>query len=206
MVSNLKMLVRALIIVSVTASAALPSAQAQQATTDDVVQVGTDTSTNFQVIHESVLLPVNYDTFTRNLKFLLGRFDPEDFALAAVHPKQGYQRLKAAAGEQGLMLFQGANDHGALFATLGQKRKALRLSVGNPQIALQMTRHNISAALFAPLTILVHEVDANSTRVEYIRPSTLFGQLKVPEIDKVAIVLDGKLRTLLTKAATLKPE
>jgi len=192
--------------VALAATAAICQAQSQPVTSQESAMIGTVTTSTFQVTHESVLLPVNFDVFTRNFKYLLGRYDPDDFALAAVHPKHGMQRLQASQGEQGLMLFQGTNNHGALFATIGQSRKAMRYYVGNPLIALQMTRHNISAALYAPLSILVYQVDENSTRVEYIRPSTLFGQFKIPEIDKVGKTLDGKLSTLLTKAATLKPE
>ena len=204
--SQMAMSARTLMAVALAATASISQAQSQPGATQEPVTIGTATTTTVQVIHESVLLPVNFDVFTRNLKFLLGRYDPDDFALAAVNPKHGLQRLQAAQGEQGLMLFQGSNDHGALFATLGQSRKAVRYHLGNPQIALTMTRYNISAALYAPLTMLVYQVDENATRVEYIRPSTQFGQFKIAEIDKVGKVLDGKLINLVNKAATLKPE
>jgi len=158
------------------------------------------------VKHVSIDLPVDFDQFNRNFTYLLGRFDPSDFDLAVKNPKLGFARLKAAAGDQGLMLFEGTNNHGILFATIGQSRKALRYHIGNPQIALKMTVHNISAALYAPLTVLVYQVDENHIRVEYDKPSSVFGQFKEPDIDAIATVLDVKLNNILFRAAELKPE
>jgi len=158
------------------------------------------------VKHVSIELPVNFDQFNRNFTYLLGRYDPSDFELATRDPKHGFERLKAAAGDQGLMLFQGTNDHGILFATIGQSRKALRYHIGNPQIALKMTSHNISAALYAPLTVLVYQIDEGHMRVEYDRPSSVFGQFNDPDIDKIANILDIKLNNIIYRSAELKPE
>jgi uncharacterized protein (DUF302 family) len=194
------------------ATAAVSDSQEKSAPVQQAVTVVPSTikasvsTTTIQVVHQSMALPVKFDVFTRNLGYLLGRYDPGDFALAAIDPKHGMERLHASQGEQGMMLFQGSNDHGALFATIGQSRKAMRYHVGNPLIALQMTRHNISAALYAPLTILVYQVDENTIRVEYDLPSTLFGQFHDPAIDRTGQLLDVKLSNLLYKAASLKPE
>lgn len=158
------------------------------------------------VKHVSIELPVDFDQFNRNFTYLLGRYDPSDFELATKDPKHGFERLKAAAGDQGLMLFEGTNDHGILFATIGQSRKALRYHIGNPQIALKMTSHNISAALYAPLTLLVYQIDGGNIRVEYDRPSSVFGQFGNADIDKIGRILDVKLNNILYRAAELKPE
>ena len=158
------------------------------------------------VKHVSIDLPVDFDQFNRNFIYLLGRYDPADFELATKDPKHGFERLKAAAGDQGLMLFEGTNDHGILFTTIGQSRKALRYHIGNPQIALKMTSHNISAALYAPLTVLVYQIDGGTIRVEYDRPSSLFGQFGNADIDKIGRILDFKLNNILYRAAELKPE
>jgi len=164
------------------------------------------TEKTITVKHVSIELAADFDQFNRNFTYLLGRYDPSDFELAVKDPKHGFERLKAAAGDQGLMLFQGTNDHGILFATIGQSRKALRYHIGNPQIALKMTSHNISAALYAPLTLLVYQVDQGHIRVEYDRPSSVFGQFGDPDIDKIARMLDIKLDNILYRAAELKPE
>ncbi len=156
--------------------------------------------------HVTIELPVDFDVFNRNLIYLLGRFDPADFDLATKDPKHGFERLKAAAGDQGLMLFEGTNDHGILFATIGQSRKALRYHLGNPQIALKMTVHNIGVALYAPLTMLVYQVGPGNIRIEYDKPSSVFGQFHEPDIDRIARILDVKLNNVIYHAAELKPE
>lgn len=152
------------------------------------------------VVHETVDLPVPYDTFTGRIESLLGRFDPgverglaEDTAAAA-------RRIEAMEGEQGLMLF-GIQDHGGLLALRGKARKAKRYHLGNPLIAIEMTRHDIRAGLYAPLTVLVYETEPGAVRVEFDRPSSLFGQFGSPAVTQVAVGLDGKLGALIEKAA-----
>ena len=45
-----------------------------------------------------------------------------------------------------------------------------------------MTRHDIRAALYAPLRVLVYEADDRSTRIEFDQPSSLFGQFNNPAV------------------------
>src|SRR5262249_32366286 len=78
-------------------------------------------------------------------------------------------------------------------------RKAIQYLVGNPLIALQMTRRNLGAGLYAPLRVLIYEEDGK-TFVEYDKASSLFGQFKDPHIDAVASTLDQKLEARVTAA------
>ena len=153
------------------------------------------------VVHEAVDLPTSYDAFTGRLERLLGRFEPEVAArVLADDPAAATARIRAMAGEQGLMLF-GIQDHGGLFALRGELRKAKRYHVGNPLIAFQMTQHDLRAGLYAPLTMFVYETGPAAVRVEFDRPSSLFGQFGNPTVTEVAIGLDAKLNALIENAA-----
>jgi hypothetical protein len=157
--------------------------------------------TEITVVHEAVDLPISYDAFIGRLERLLGRFDPEVAArVLADDPAAAAARIGAMAGEQGLMLF-GSQDHGGLFALRREARKAKRYHVGNPLIAFQMTQHDIRAGLYAPLTMLVYETGPAAVRVEFDRPSSLFGQFGNPTVTEVAVGLDAKLNALIEKAA-----
>jgi uncharacterized protein (DUF302 family) len=151
------------------------------------------------VSHSVIDAPVAVDAFTGELERLAGRFDP-------VLSRQGADAaatealIKKMEGEQGLMIFA-KFDHGFLLTQLGTPRKALRYLIGNPLVALSMTRHDVRAGLYAPLNVLVYDIDAQTTRVEFDLPSTLFGQFGQTEVTQVALQLDNKLTTLIEKAA-----
>ena len=63
--------------------------------------------------------------------------------------------------EQGseLSIFQ-VRDHGALLKIAGKARNALQYDIGNPVTASLMTRHRLSAALYAPIRVVLYENDA----------------------------------------------
>lgn len=151
------------------------------------------------VRHVSLELYADFDDFTQTLEQLLGRF--EDALLRGVEtgPVQVEERLLEAAGEEGLMLFN-VQDHGRLLGIYGTPKKAKQYVLGNPLIAATMTRHDIRAGLYAPLRLFVYEADDGSTRIEYDRPSSLFGQFDNPEVTAVARSLDAKLAGLINKA------
>ena len=92
------------------------------------------------------------------------------------------------------MLF-GKTDHGLLLSLAGQQRKGVQYVVGNPLIAIEMTRHNLAAGLYAPLRVLVYEDDRGRTCLEYDKPSSLFGQFNDDRIASVAGVWTGSWRT-----------
>jgi uncharacterized protein (DUF302 family) len=131
----------------------------------------------------------------------LGRFEPDVYrALAAGGDAEAARaRIEAMAGPSGFMLF-GTNDHGALLRLAGQKRKAVQYVVGNPLFALEMTRHDVRASLYAPLRVLLYENDEGKTCVEYDRPSSLFGQFGDDRITPTAVMLDRKLEALVAAA------
>ena len=153
-----------------------------------------------KVLHVSLEVRAAFDRFTWNFERSLGRFDPSLVVGLETAPAEARKRLEGAAGEDGLMLFD-IQDHGKLLSILGVQRKAKQYVLGNPLIAITMTRHDIRAGLYAPLRVLVHEADDLSTRVEFDQPSSLFGQFDNPEITSVAQSLDRKLAHAIERAA-----
>ena len=158
-----------------------------------------------EIRHVSVEVNADFDSFTEALAQLLGRFDSSLNKDFETDPRSVEERLKASAGEEGLMLFN-VQEHGRLLNIVGSPRKAKQYVLGNPLIAVTMTRHDIRAALYAPLRVLVYETDDHSTRVEFDQPSSLFGQFDNPDVTTVARSLDTKLANLIKKAERFAKE
>ena len=124
-----------------------------------------------QITRVSETYACDYDKFTHRLLDLLGRYKRGDAQFGTVDAQAAVDRIHQSEGDQGLMYF-GSNDHGALFPLIGQPlRKAMRYYIGNPLYAIEMTRKNQDAALYAPLIVLVYEPAPGAVRVEYDLPS-----------------------------------
>ena len=104
--------------------------------------------------------------------------------------------------EQGpeLSIFQ-VRDHGALLAIAGKARNALQYEIGNPVTASLVTRHQLLAALYAPIRVVLYENDAGRGVFEYDHPSTTFGQFGDERVTDVARGLDATLARALLGAA-----
>jgi uncharacterized protein (DUF302 family) len=104
--------------------------------------------------------------------------------------------------EQGpeLSIFQ-IRDHGALLAIAGKARNALQYDIGNPLTATLMTRLQLSAALYAPIRVVLYENDAGHGVFEYDQPSTTFGEVGDERVTAVARGLDAALERVLRRAA-----
>jgi uncharacterized protein (DUF302 family) len=151
-----------------------------------------------KVQHRSLLIERGYEEFTGRLEQILGRFVPSK--LKGLTPDGTMQALKSMEGEQGLMIVQ-IFDHGADLLMVGQRRKAKQYLIGNPLVAIQMTRHDIRAALYAPLRVLVFESEPGRTVVEFDQASTLFGQFGRNEVTAESVESDRKLDRIIAKAA-----
>jgi uncharacterized protein (DUF302 family) len=158
--------------------------------------------TTIPVAHVRVESDRSFDEVTRALERQLGRFDPEVYkALAADGDTAAVRaRIAAMAGPSGFMLF-GTSDHGSLLRLAGQKRKVVQYVLGNPLFALEMTRYDVRASLYAPLRVLVYEDERGKTCVEYDRPSSLFGQFGNERVNAMAAELDRKLEALVAGSA-----
>jgi uncharacterized protein (DUF302 family) len=142
-----------------------------------------------------------FEEVARALERQLGTFDADvrRMATESGDPEEAKARIAAMAGPSGFMQF-GTTDHGALLRLAGQKRKALQYVIGNPLLALEMTKHDIRASLYAPLRVLLYENEEGKACLEYDRPSSLFGQFGDERISPTAALLDRKLEALAAAA------
>lgn len=154
--------------------------------------------TRITVEHVRVTAAKPFEQVTKAFEQQVGHFDPAALN-SGVDPDQVRAKIKAMEGPSGFMLFR-TSDHGALLRLAGQKQKAIEYAVGNPLLALQMTRHDIRAGLYAPLRVLIYENEQGKSCVEYDKPSSLFGQFGNAQVTEVALMLDRKLEQLVAKA------
>jgi hypothetical protein len=97
-------------------------------------------------------------------------------------------------------IFQ-VRDHGALLKIAGKPRNALQYDIGNPVTASLMVRHQLAAALYPPIRVVLYENDAGHGVFEYDLPSTMFGQFGDERVTVVARGLDAALARALLGAA-----
>jgi uncharacterized protein (DUF302 family) len=99
-----------------------------------------------------------------------------------------------------LSIFE-TRDHGALLQIAGGKRNALQYEIGNPLTASKMTRHQLPAALYAPLRVVLFEDEQGRGVFEYDKPSSFFGQFGDDRVAAVGRYLDATLEAILRAAA-----
>ena len=92
-------------------------------------------------------------------------------------------------------------DHGSRLQTFGGRRNALQYEIGNPVTASTMTRYQLSAALYAPLRVVLFEDEHGKGVFEFDKPSSFFGQFGDERVTEVGRYLDVALETALRKAA-----
>src|SRR5215470_4339692 len=92
-------------------------------------------------------------------------------------------------------------DHGSLLQIFGGRRNALQYEIGNPLTATKMTGYKLSAALYAPLRVILFEDERGKGVFEYDKPSSFFGQFGDERVTEVGRYLDVALETALRKAA-----
>jgi uncharacterized protein (DUF302 family) len=131
----------------------------------------------------------------------LGRLDDSVRALLTKNDIEGLRAaLKRIAGEDGLAIHYIAF-HGDLLALKGERRPLTAYYIGNVLSAVEMTKVNPAAGLYAPLRVVVYANAEGGTTIEYDRPSSMFGQFKDVEIDAMAQSLDQRLMTFLKKVS-----
>jgi uncharacterized protein (DUF302 family) len=136
------------------------------------------------------------------LEARMGKFDLAVYEelRSGADPEAVRARLEGMAGPSGFMLFR-TSDHGTLLRLVSQTKKTIQYLLGNPLFAILMTQHDIRAALYAPLRLLVYEDAGGKTCVEYDKPSSLFGQFGNASVTEVATMLDRKLEELVAAAS-----
>jgi uncharacterized protein (DUF302 family) len=114
----------------------------------------------------------------------------------------GDQKRATEFDENGpkLSIFE-QRDHGSLLQIFGGRRNALQYEIGNPLTASKMTRYKLSAALYAPLRVVLFEDERGKGVFEYDKPSSFFGQFGDERVTHVGRCLDVELEAALRKAA-----
>ena len=92
-------------------------------------------------------------------------------------------------------------DHGSMLEAFGGRRNALQYEIGNPVTASKMTCHQLAAALYAPLRVVLFEDEQGKGVFEYDKPSSFFGQYGDERVTEVGRYLDVALEAALRRAA-----
>ena len=159
-------------------------------------------TTTFKVTHVEFVSSQPFADVVARFERQLGQFDHGVFQTLIsqnADPEAMRSAFQRMEGSSGMMLF-GKLDHGGLLSIIGARKQAVQFVVGNPLIALEMTRHDLGAGLYAPLRVLIFEDAQGQTRLEYDLPSSLFGRLNSDEISAVGRLLDAKMETLARMA------
>lgn len=133
---------------------------------------------------------------------LLADIGPQPVPIAEVtRPCDNWDAYRATVekyvGPSGFMLFA-LIDHGSWLPNAGIERRALRVILGNPLIAITMLRHDVTAGLLAPVELLILDEPDGSSLV-YVKPSSLMVVEHNPELLSAAEQLDAKLAALAKK-------
>lgn len=152
-----------------------------------------------QVEHVRIDTAKSFADVKAALESSVPRLDPGIFGLLQ-RGESDRARKELERGPE-LSIFN-SRDHGRLLQITGRPRNAVQYDIGNPLTASRMTQHQLPAALYAPLRVVLYEDDAGHAIFEYDRPSSLFGQFGDDRVTAVARELDASLERALVKAAS----
>ena len=155
-------------------------------------------STSVTIEHVTLRSPKSFEAVRSALEASVPRLD---HAYAELLLDGQVDAARDLLERQAPLSIFGPRDHGGLLRTAGLVRKAVQYDIGNPLTAARMTRHVLSAALYAPIRVLLREDAEGVIAFEYDRPASTFGQFRYPEVDAVAAALDEQLRGVLAAAA-----
>ena len=150
------------------------------------------------VEHVTIESNLSFEEVRANLEALLPRIDDGIFTLLRFGESERALRELEAAPTLSIFSFR---DHGALLQVAGLHSRAVQCDIGNPLSASKMTRHQISAGLYAPIRVLLREDRNGTVAFEYDRPASIFGQFGDDQVDAVARQLDMDLQSSLEAAA-----
>lgn len=148
--------------------------------------------------HVTIQSDLPFETVQARLEALVPPIDPAIFTLLQRGDRA--RALQAIEACPPLSIFA-TQDHGALLRAVGHDARAIQYMIGNPLTASRMTRHRLSAALYAPVRVLLRDDPSGKTVFEYDRPVCVFGQFHDSQVDAVARNLDAALSEVLSAAA-----
>ncbi|KAK4960429.1 hypothetical protein LTR10_003325 [Elasticomyces elasticus] len=121
--------------------------------------------------------------------------------LSSLDSKESFEKAtNALLGPHGFMQFQ-QFEHGSWMHLYGvhKGQQATRIIFGNPQIAVTMLRHDVTAGLFVPVeAYIIERADGKGTDVVQVKPSTLIAGAEGSHeaLKQAAEILDAKLDQL----------
>jgi len=176
------------------------AAQSKPKMQKERTMAGLDVNTRtISVEHVTIPSQKPFESVKAALERLVSRIDDGIFVLLRYgEAERAHRELEQAPT---LSIF-GFRDHGALLKIHGLRQKAIQYDIGNPLTASRVTEHQLSAALYAPIRVLLRESpEEGVVAFEYDRPASVFGQFNNADVNKVAEQLDLHLQAVLQKAA-----
>jgi uncharacterized protein (DUF302 family) len=158
----------------------------------------------FTGIRLQIEAPKSLDDVFGELRRLCGKATIADIVeISAASPSEAVAAAQIESRfvpRSGFMIFAEI-DHGAWIGRFGINRKAVRVILGNPLIAITMLRHDLTAGLFAPVELMVEERSSGGgSIVTYVRPSSLIAISSDTKLRSAAQALDEKLAALVKEA------
>jgi uncharacterized protein (DUF302 family) len=155
------------------------------------------TQRRIQIEHVRIEAAKPFEAVKAALEELVPPLDP---AILEALRQGDIERAKEARQRGPELAIFSARDHGGLLRIADLARKAVQYEIGNPLTATRMTQHQLPAALYAPLRVVLYESEAGHAVFEYDRPSSLFGQFGDERVTAVARELDASLERVLAQA------
>jgi uncharacterized protein (DUF302 family) len=122
--------------------------------------MATRTETTYHVTRVTRTIDKSFDQVLERLHSSIKQSSNAGLSiLEHLQSKEAFEEAtNAALGRHEFMQFQ-QFDHGSWMALYGVNggRKMTRIIFGNPQIAVTMLRHDVSAGLFVPVEVLIFE-------------------------------------------------
>src|SRR5262249_11977670 len=104
---------------------------------------------------------------------------------------ENFQKVVRIQAEKRRFMVFGEFDYHQWLGLYGIQRKLARWILGNPVIAITMIRHDLEAALFAPVELLlVEDENREGVTVIYDLPSSLMVTRENPPLLEAAAALD----------------
>lgn len=145
--------------------------------------------TIFQVKRITTKLNSTYEQFTGKFESTLTKINQEDFGDLQNDLEETKTHLESLAGKENLTILS-SRPHGSLLKLIGIQSKAITYEVGNPLLVLNMTSHDIRAALYTPIRVLVYEDVNRQAFSEYDLPSSTMTQFQKDRISHTTDLLD----------------
>jgi uncharacterized protein (DUF302 family) len=155
-------------------------------------------TTTLFVEHVTIPSQKSFESVRERLESPVPRIDDGIFVLLR-HGEA--ERARRELEQSPTLSIFGSRDHGALLKIHGLQQKAIQYDIGNPMTTSRMTIHHLSAALYAPIRVLLRDSVGGGVAFEYDRPVSIFGQFGNADVNAVAGELDRDLQRVLQKAA-----